>query len=189
MKNMITVLVAILTVCSCKTTRQEIATTADVKADNFWAGLTSVTIERSLPPHNDVCANGVPISQNNIIEYTEWARERADHTAICFQVWKSGVTDQEGVDFSRILDVRAIYRIQGMPSEQTKYVSSTTRKGNNRVYEFDIRQLDPLAYNDGPDAPNAAVVEVGFLIKDTTTNEEFILQHDNGNRFAIRYSR
>lgn len=186
-KTMILVAMAAV-IFSCGAQKSASSATADVQGEDFWAGLPTVTIQRGLSDSNDVCSSNSSISQNGVIGYDEWARERAQYTNICFQVWRSGVTDRAGANFSTMLDVRAIYRVKATQSEKTEYVNSDRQAGNNRRYVFDIRHLDPLAY-DYSGTRNEETLELVFAITDKTSGKEYVLKQDNGMPFEIRYSR
>lgn len=114
----------------------------DVSAENLWAGLTSATIDRA---PRDKCNDGRHPLDNEPVVYEEYARQRADVRNICFEVWKPGVTDTDGVDFSKALDVQVHYRYKGESAFKTDFVPSIDRRGNNRRYAWALKQdLDAL---------------------------------------------
>ncbi|MBX3157726.1 MAG: hypothetical protein KF773_17285 [Deltaproteobacteria bacterium] len=117
----------------------------DGKADGgapLWAGLTSVTIERSA---DDPCNHGARALGDDPITYDDWARQRAGVRNICFEVWSPGVTDVDNPDFWRLLDVQVHYRLAG-GAWQTDYVASNGRRYNNRRYQWSLDfALDPIA--------------------------------------------
>ncbi len=114
----------------------------EVQARNLWAGMTSVTIERS---PSDPCNNGRNALDNEPAVYESWARQRADVRNVCFEVWKPGITDNDGADFAKALDVQVHYRYKGESAFKTAYVPSIDRRGNNRRYAWNLSQdLDGL---------------------------------------------
>jgi hypothetical protein len=185
---MIMLVMLSLAVCACGSSQPGNSATSDVRAENFWAGLATVTIERGLE-NGDVCSSGRLITQSGVIEYDGWARERAEYTSICFQIWKPGVTDQNSADYAQKLDVRAIWRASNSNPQTTEYVNSVDRQGNNRRYEFDIRHLDPIAHDYSANPATHATIELVFAIKDTATDKEYVLKSDSGSPFTINFSR
>jgi hypothetical protein len=131
----------------------------EVRADNLWAGLPSVTIER-FP--SDPCDNGISRLDKDPVSYDDWARQRASARNVCFEVWKPGATDMENPDFWRQLDVEVHYRFVGETGDfKMAYVNALDRRGNNRRYVWDIGLgLDPFYIE-----PNIGLINIPFKIE------------------------
>lgn len=167
----------------------------EVFAQDLWAGLASVTIERYA---SDPCNDGRRRLDNEPIGYDTWVRQRAGVKNVCFEVWKPGVTDAENPDFWRLLDVQVHYRYRGASDWKQAYVSSIDRRGNNRRYAWSLSQeIDPLAGTNVADAKapfeilaetatSASVkaeLEFYFTVNGqkltTSTNENFRVSYTN----------
>jgi len=170
---------------------------SDDKADGgapLWAGLTSYTFERYT---QDPCDNGQNALGDAPISYDEWVRERAGIRNLCFEVWSPGVTDWDNPDFWKQLDVQVHYRFGDHGAEQTAYVPSIDRRGNNRRYAWAIDySLDPTAYV--PSLPemkmpvtivstSAGWVEVNVDLQVWFTVNGRVLDSPSDHPFVIRY--
>jgi hypothetical protein len=140
----------------------------DDKADgNLWAGLTSVTIERSA---SDPCNNGARPLDATPVVYDDWARQRATIRQVCFEVWSPGVTDWDNPNFWQQLDVQVHYRFGGAGAFTTEHVSSIDRRGNNRRYAWSFGfDRDPFKFFRSP-----ATIEVPFEITSESSGTAFV---------------
>ncbi len=170
----------------------------DDKADGggpLWAGLTSYTIERYT---TDPCDDGRNALGDDPVTYDEWARERAGIRNICFEVWDPGVTDWDNPDFWKQLDVEVHYRYGTSGAEQTAYVPSIDRRGNNRRYAWALdTSLDPTMYVASlPEmkvpvtimSTSAGWVEVQADLQLWFTVNGRVLDSPSNHPFTIRYS-
>jgi hypothetical protein len=159
MRRSLLVFLPLLLLAACSAPASEDTETSEhgieVFAQDLWAGLPSVTIERY---SSDPCASTKRLD-NQPIGYDSWARQRAGVRNVCFEVWKPGVTDTENADFWKLLDVQVHYRHQGSADWKTAYVPSIDRRGNNRRYAWTLTQeMDPLG------GSNVADAKAGFTI-------------------------
>jgi len=114
----------------------------DISTEKLWAGKVTANLDRET---SDACRDGLGDNLvNGEVSYGSWARQRAAHTNICFEVWMPGVTDQENPDFWRLIDVKVHYRYENEATFRTEAVASLDRRGNNRRYAWNLRQHDPF---------------------------------------------
>jgi hypothetical protein len=107
-----------------------------------WIGASDVVISRA-SCDGAVCeADRRPLDAGFTFE--SWARQRAVFRLVEFRVWKEGVTDRDGVDLSKTLDVQLHYRFGHAGAFEKKYVDFDARVGNDARYAFDLRALDPF---------------------------------------------
>jgi len=90
----------------------------------------------------------VPIEQRFL--YGTFAREVATTRALCFDVWKQGVTDRENPDLWRELDV-ALYVRFGQGPWSRFPVRLLGRVGEQARYMFDLASVDPFRPLHCPD--------------------------------------
>ncbi|MBS1118378.1 MAG: hypothetical protein H6Q90_606 [Deltaproteobacteria bacterium] len=104
-----------------------------------WMGEVRNLITRD---GDDACDGGglATLSFN----FGTWARQRAFHTNLCFQVYEPGLTDRDDPDLWQALDVSLHYRFVGQTAWTTLPVNFDRRTGNNARYRMSWRELDPF---------------------------------------------
>jgi hypothetical protein len=117
-----------------------------------WMGNLVVKIS---PGGGSACDGAEPLGEGGF-RFDTWARERADRTNLCFEVWLRGTTDRDNPDLWRQLDVQVHYRF-APGAFTTDYVSLDGRVGNNARYAVDLRPLDPFRPNHCPGVPTSFV--------------------------------
>ncbi len=113
----------------------------EISTRGLWAGSVGAKIER----YGDACSGARAMGDEPVV-YDSWARQRASVRNICFEIWKPGATNTDNPDYWRLLDVQVHYRYAGQDTEwKQAYVSSVGRRGNNRVYAWNLGiELDPM---------------------------------------------
>jgi len=120
----------------------------DVLAPPAWVGNSMVRISRDT---GDTCTGGGGIDG---FSFGTWARQRAAYTNACFQVYQPGVTDVDGVEVWRALDVRVHWRGAGTDEAyRTEAVPFDRRVGNDARFAFNLREIDPFRMYHCPDVP------------------------------------
>jgi hypothetical protein len=132
---------------------------------NIWIGSPSATINRSFNA-SDPCGDSARLDDAPIA-YGEFARTRATHRNVCFEVYQAGVTDNATADFSKLLNVQVHYKWKGAAAYRTDYVNSVDRRGNNRRYAWILAQDPMLRTSNAVDID--APVEIAS--EDTATAE------------------
>lgn len=120
----------------------------DVLAPPVWAGNTMVRISRDT---DDPCTGGGGIDG---FQFGTWARQRAAYTNACVQVYQPGVTDVDGIEVWRRLDVSVRWRGAGTDvAYRSEPVSFDRRIGNDARFAFNLRTIDPFRPYHCPDVP------------------------------------
>jgi hypothetical protein len=103
-----------------------------------WIGDAGSLISRGA---SDPC-NGATSARSGFA-YDTWARQRADVTNLCFQVYQPGLTDHDDPDLWQKLDVSLHWRHPGQTAFHVQPVNFDRRVGNNARYAQSWRSLDP----------------------------------------------
>jgi hypothetical protein len=120
----------------------------DVLAPPAWVGNGMKRISRET---DDPCTGGGGIDD---FAFGTWARQRAAMSNLCFQVYQPGVTDTDGVEVWKYLDVTVRWRGRGTDAPwRTEYVPMDRRLGNDARYAFNLRTIDPFRMYHCPDVP------------------------------------
>lgn len=122
-----------------------------------WMGEARSLIARGA---SDPCDGGAGAAQG--FAFDTWARQRATHANLCFEVYQPGVTDRDDPDLWQKLDVQLHYRYLGQTpgAWQTRYVGFERRRGNNAGYVAGWRELDPLQWARCPEV--APIIAGGY---------------------------
>jgi hypothetical protein len=119
-----------------------------------WVGSAVVRLTRD---SGDDCAGGGSLAAGFVFD--TWARDRATVTNVCFEVWLKGVTDWNNPDLWRQLDVQARHRTGDGPFAAS-YARLVRRTGNNALYAWDLRSIDPFRPHVCPDGPTTVSGEM-----------------------------
>ena len=120
-----------------------------------WIGNAQTLIARGA---SDPCEGGVAAVAG--FGFDTWARQRATHANLCFEVYEPGLTDRDDPALWQKLDVQLHWRLVGQTPGgwQIRHVELDRRIGNNARYRIGLRELDPLrAYH----CPEVAPVGTG----------------------------
>lgn len=113
--------------------------TFDALVPPQWIGDAQTSITRDSA---DPCDGGLPAQQG--FSFDTWARQRAVHTNLCFQVYQPGLTDRDDPELWQKLDAQLHWRYAGQQSWQMAHVNLDRRVGNNARYRFGLRDVDPF---------------------------------------------
>lgn len=113
--------------------------TFDALVPPQWMGNVQTLIVRDA---SDPCDGGLGAQQG--FSFDTWARQRAWHTNLCFQVYQPGLTDRDDPDLWQKLDAQLHWRFAGQQAWQTTPVNLDRRVGNNARYKFNFRDVDPF---------------------------------------------
>ncbi|HLE11980.1 MAG: hypothetical protein A2504_06275 [Bdellovibrionales bacterium RIFOXYD12_FULL_39_22] len=118
-----------------------------------WAGNFGVMIERgAYAPCS--APNGI---NNGSITVDSWTRQRASVAHFCFEVYVEGLVDSTGNQFVAMPRINIKYRVQDNSDRPFGQFMPQLfgRKGNNLIFGFDLRTLDPYNMTGIPGgAPN-----------------------------------
>jgi hypothetical protein len=119
-----------------------------------WLGLPTNLLTRDSSSH---CAGGSDAASG--FSYDTWARQRADITNLCFQVYQPGETDTDDSDLWEQLDVAVYWRLSNGTTTTAWTAASVgfdARVGNNAQYALSWRDVDPFRDYHCPElAPTA----------------------------------
>lgn len=104
-----------------------------------WIGDAGSLITRGA---SDPCNGATGASSG--FAFDTWARQRADTTNLCFQVYQPGMTDHDDPDLWQKLDVSVHWWYDGQTAEHVQSVDFDRRVGNNARYAQSWRPLDPF---------------------------------------------
>ena len=103
--------------------------------------------------------------------YDSWARQRATHRNLCFDVWAQGITDWHNPDLWQQLDARALTRWQGEdePGWSWEWIQHVGFAGNNARYAFGLRPHDPFDLPSSLSCP-----DVPFEVENVDLGPEWV---------------
>ena len=120
----------------------------DVLAPPAWVGNATVRLQRDT---SDPCAGA---ALDGGFSFDTWVRERAAITNACLQVWQPGVTDRDGVEVWKKLDVSVRHRGRGTNTPwRIAPVPFDRRVDNDARFAFNLRSIDPFRPYTCPDVP------------------------------------
>jgi hypothetical protein len=117
----------------------------DVVEPPQWIGNLALKISRG---SSHPCSDAAPLDVESEFVFDSWARQRAEATHVCFEVWQPGVTDWENPDLWRELDVEVHARYGSEGSMSVSGVERVDSVGNNARYGWNLRNLDPFRYDN-----------------------------------------
>lgn len=126
-----------------------------------WLGLAQSLITRD---SSSPCAGGSDAASG--MSFDTWARQRAAVANLCFQAYQPGETDVPNDDLWKQLDARVHYRyVAGSASTawQTASVNLAGRAGNNALYAWPWRQVDPFRDFHCPEVAPTATADNMYM--------------------------
>jgi hypothetical protein len=130
----------------------------DVLAPPAWVGNPMRRISRDT---SDSCTGGGGIDGFN---FDTWARQRAAITNACLQIWQPGITDVDGVEVWRALDVSVRWRGRGTSDAfRTEPAMFDRRIGDDARFTFNLRSIDPFRIYHCPDVPTEPAADPQYI--------------------------
>jgi hypothetical protein len=128
-----------------------------VLAPPAWIGHPVARFTRDT---SDTCDGGGGIDG---FAFDTWTRQRAAITNACLQVWEPGVTDVDGVEVWKALDVSVRWRGAGTGAYRSAPAMFDRRVGNDARFAFNLRTIDPFRAYHCPDVPTAPTEDGMYL--------------------------
>jgi hypothetical protein len=139
-----------------------------VLAPPAWVGNPMARLSRDT---SDPCTGGGGIDG---FRFDTWTRQRAAITNACLQIWQPGITDVDGVEVWKHLDVSVRWRGEGTTDAYRSAPAMFDRRvGNDARFAFNLRTIDPFRPYHCPEVPTeptsdpqyiSAPVELYFVV-------------------------